>query len=83
MRCHFPDRELSKVDKLIECVLGGSVDGGHRAVLFDRFRGVLDETAGEGTHVLIPWLQKPYIFDVRTRPRSITSVTGTKGKAAA
>lgn len=34
---------------------------------------------GEGTHFIIPVLQKPYIFDVRTRPRSITSVTGTKG----
>jgi prohibitin 1 len=55
-----------------------TVDGGHRAVLFDRFRGVLDQTAGEGTHFLIPVLQKPYIFDIRTRPRSITSVTGTK-----
>lgn len=55
-----------------------TVDGGHKAVLFDRFRGVLDETVGEGTHLLVPWLQKPYIFDVRTRPRSITSVTGTK-----
>ena len=55
-----------------------TVDGGHRAVLFDRFRGVLDETAGEGTHFLIPILQKPYIFDIRTRPRTIASVTGTK-----
>lgn len=55
-----------------------TVDGGHRAVLFDRFRGVIEETSGEGTHFLVPWLQKPYIFDVRTRPRSITSVTGTK-----
>lgn len=59
----------------------GAVDGGHRAVLFDRFRGVLPETVGEGTHFLIPWLQKPYIYDVRTRPRSITSVTGTKGES--
>lgn len=55
-----------------------TVDGGHRAVLFDRYRGVLEDTVGEGTHFLIPWLQKPYVFDVRTRPRSITSVTGTK-----
>lgn len=55
-----------------------TVDGGHRAVLFDRFRGVLDETTGEGTHFLIPLLQYPYIFDIRTRPRSISTVTGTK-----
>ena len=28
---------------------------------------------------MIPWLHKPIIFDIRTRPRSIPSVTGTKG----
>uniref|UniRef100_A0A0C9RVI4 Prohibitin n=1 Tax=Wollemia nobilis TaxID=56998 RepID=A0A0C9RVI4_9CONI len=55
-----------------------TVDGGHRAVLFDRFRGVLDESVGEGTHFLVPWLQKPFIFEIRTRPRTISTVTGTK-----
>jgi len=55
-----------------------TVDGGQRAVLFDRFRGVLDTTVGEGTHFLIPWLQKPYIFDIRTRPHTFTSNSGTK-----
>ncbi|XP_008803906.1 prohibitin-3, mitochondrial-like [Phoenix dactylifera] len=55
-----------------------TVDGGQRAVLFDRFRGVLDDTVGEGTHFLIPWLQKPYIFDIRTRPHTFTSHSGTK-----
>ncbi|KAH9618806.1 hypothetical protein KSS87_018767 [Heliosperma pusillum] len=55
-----------------------TVDGGEKAVLFDRFRGVLEETAGEGTHFLIPWLQKPYIFDIRTRPHQFSSVSGTK-----
>lgn len=62
-------------------LLGASlftVDGGERAVLFDRFRGVLDETSGEGTHFIVPWLQKPYIFDVRTRPHTFSSVSGTK-----
>lgn len=55
-----------------------TVDGGERAVLFDRFRGIIDETVGEGTHFLVPWLQKPFIFDIRTRPHSFTSVSGTK-----
>lgn len=55
-----------------------TVDGGHRAVLFDRFRGVLDTTVGEGTHFLIPGLQKPYVFEIRTKPRSISTITGTK-----
>ncbi|WOK96152.1 hypothetical protein Cni_G04859 [Canna indica] len=55
-----------------------TVDGGQRAVLFDRFRGVLPETAGEGTHFLVPWLQKPFVFDIRTRPHSFSSKSGTK-----
>ncbi|KAJ0110914.1 hypothetical protein Patl1_02949 [Pistacia atlantica] len=55
-----------------------TVDGGQRAVLFDRFRGVIDQTIGEGTHFLIPWLQKPFIFDIRTRPHTFSSISGTK-----
>ncbi|TMW81980.1 hypothetical protein EJD97_007209 [Solanum chilense] len=55
-----------------------TVDGGQRAVLFDRFNGVLDKTVGEGTHFLIPWLQKPFIFDIRTRPHVFSSISGTK-----
>ncbi|EPS71700.1 hypothetical protein M569_03058 [Genlisea aurea] len=55
-----------------------TVDGGQRAVLFDRFRGVIEETVGEGTHFLVPWLQKPYIFDIRTRPHTFSSISGTK-----
>ncbi|KMZ70666.1 putative Prohibitin [Zostera marina] len=55
-----------------------TVDGGQRAVIFDRFGGVRDSTVSEGTHFLIPWLQKPIIFDIRTRPHSFTSTSGTK-----
>jgi len=47
-------------------------------VMFDRFRGVLPKASLEGTHFLIPFIQNPTIYDLRTRPRSITSVTGTK-----
>ncbi|ESQ46882.1 hypothetical protein EUTSA_v10027882mg [Eutrema salsugineum] len=55
-----------------------TVDGGERAVLFDRFRGVMDQTVGEGTHFLIPFLQKPHIFDIRTKPHTFSSISGTK-----
>ena len=34
--------------------------------------------SGEGTHFRIPWLQTPHTFDVRIRPRNISSNTGTK-----
>ena len=46
--------------------------------MFDRFRGVLPKAVGEGTHFLVPFIQNPTIYDIRTRPKSITSVTGTK-----
>lgn len=55
------------------------VDGGHRAVIFDRFAGIKPNVIGEGTHFLIPWVQRPIIFDIRSRPRNVPSVTGSKG----
>jgi prohibitin 1 len=51
---------------------------GHRAVLFDRFDGIKTDVVGEGTHFLIPWVQTPHIYDVRLKPRTISSATGTK-----
>jgi len=56
-----------------------NVDGGQRAVMFDTLRGgILPNVIDEGTHFMIPVIQKPVILDVRTRPREIPSVTGTK-----
>lgn len=54
------------------------MDGGQRAVIFDRYKGVKPQSVGEGMHFLIPWLQKSIIFDIRTKPRSIPTTTGTK-----
>lgn len=55
------------------------VQGGQRAVIFDRIQGVKEQSTGEGTHFLVPWLQRAVLFDVRTKPRNITSTTGSKG----
>jgi prohibitin 1 len=54
------------------------VRGGTRAVIFDRLSGVKETVINEGTHFLIPWLQRQIIFDVRTRPRNIATTTGSK-----
>jgi len=35
------------------------VPGGYRAVVFDRFQGVMKKTYKEGTHPMIPFLQVP------------------------
>lgn len=55
-----------------------NVEGGHRAVIFDRFSGVLNNVVGEGTHFFIPWVQRPILYDIRSRPRSVPVVTGSK-----
>ncbi|KAF1949831.1 hypothetical protein CC80DRAFT_497183 [Byssothecium circinans] len=54
------------------------VKGGTRAVIFDRLSGVKEDVISEGTHFLVPWLQKAIVFDVRTRPRNISTTTGSK-----
>ncbi|KAG7289748.1 Prohibitin-1, subunit of the prohibitin complex (Phb1p-Phb2p) [Staphylotrichum longicolle] len=54
------------------------VKAGTRAVIFDRLTGVKETVVNEGTHFLIPWLQKAIIFDVRTKPRIIPTTTGSK-----
>ncbi|RHZ57259.1 hypothetical protein Glove_391g6 [Diversispora epigaea] len=54
------------------------VQGGFRAVIFDRLKGVKETPVGEGTHFRIPWLQKAVLYDVRTKPRNISTTTGSK-----
>jgi len=56
-----------------------TVDGGERAVVLDNFKGgVLPNVYGEGIHFVIPIIQKPYIYDVKSTPRVITSDSGSK-----
>lgn len=54
------------------------VDGGHRAVIFDRFQGIKQDVVGEGTHFFIPWVQRPVVFDIRSQPRNVPVLTGSK-----
>merc|ERR1712070_1337629 len=48
------------------------------AVIFDRLNGVKDGVVNEGTHFLVPWLQRAIMYDVRTKPRNISTTTGSK-----
>ncbi|KAH7915328.1 band 7 family-domain-containing protein [Hygrophoropsis aurantiaca] len=54
------------------------VPGGFRAVMFDRFSGVKNQATGEGTHFLVPWLQRAILYDCRIKPRNISTTTGSK-----
>lgn len=55
-----------------------NVDGGERAIIYDYRAGILNTVYGEGTHFIIPLIQKPIIFDVRSNFRNITTNTGSK-----
>ncbi|CAF1460419.1 unnamed protein product [Rotaria sordida] len=61
-------------------IVGGVInfDGGHRNIIFDRFQCVKLDVIEEGTHFMISWLHRPIIFDIRTRPRSVPSITEIK-----
>ncbi|XP_031781879.1 prohibitin-2 isoform X1 [Nasonia vitripennis] len=55
-----------------------TVDGGHRAIIFSRLGGVQKDIMTEGLHFRIPWFHYPIIYDIRSRPRKISSPTGSK-----
>ncbi|KAK4191831.1 band 7 family-domain-containing protein [Podospora australis] len=55
-----------------------NVDGGHRAIKYRRLSGVSKDIFSEGTHFVIPWFETPITYDVRAKPRNVSSLTGTK-----
>lgn len=55
-----------------------TVEGGHRAVIYSRVGGIQPESYPEGLRFIVPWLQRPIIYDVRTRPKLINSTSGSK-----
>lgn len=54
------------------------VQAGQRAVMFNRVSGVSDMTKEEGMHFRVPWFEWPIIYDIKTRPRNIQSLTGSR-----
>lgn len=32
----------------------------------------------EGTHIMIPWFERPVIYDVRARPHLVESTSGSR-----
>ncbi|MGK3737993.1 MAG: prohibitin 2 [Bacillariaceae sp.] len=55
-----------------------TVPGGHRAVMFNRVIGMKDSVYGEGLNFNIPWFERPIIYDIRTRPVNLQTLTGSK-----
>lgn len=55
-----------------------NVEGGHRAIVFNRIEGIRDKVYAEGTHFMIPWFDRPIIYDVRARPHVVESTSGSR-----
>jgi len=55
-----------------------TVQGGHRAVVFNRIFGMKPTVYGEGLNFNIPWFERPYVYDIRTRPVNLQTLTGSK-----
>jgi prohibitin 2 len=55
-----------------------NVEGGHRAIVFNRFEGIKDKVYPEGTHLIIPLIERPIIYDVRARPNLVESTSGSR-----
>ena len=66
-----------------------TVTNGQWAIIFNRFGADRGSTAfpekgvnrrmvyEEGTHIAIPWFQRPIIYNIKTRPFTVTSRTGS------
>ncbi|KAG5221406.1 Prohibitin-1, of the prohibitin complex (Phb1p-Phb2p) [Salix suchowensis] len=68
---------LQAANRLIGQASIYDVPGGYRAVMFDRFSGVKDQATKEGTHFLVPWLQRAILYDCRIKPRDLQMVSIT------
>lgn len=49
-----------------------------RAIVFNRIGGLKDTVYEEGTHLMVPWFERPIIYDVRARPNVIQSTSGSR-----
>jgi len=55
-----------------------TVDAGHSAIKYNRLSGVGSAPHFEGLNFAVPWFERPIIFDLRARPHTMTSLTGSK-----
>ncbi len=57
------------------------VGAGERAVIFNRFSGVQPGQLGEGLHFVIPWVQTPTTYDIKTQTYTMSG-SQTEGNSS-
>eukprot|EP00425_Heterocapsa_triquetra_P000373 CAMPEP_0195055324 /NCGR_PEP_ID=MMETSP0448-20130528/4014_1 /TAXON_ID=66468 /ORGANISM="Heterocapsa triquestra, Strain CCMP 448" /LENGTH=417 /DNA_ID=CAMNT_0040084959 /DNA_START=72 /DNA_END=1330 /DNA_ORIENTATION=- len=55
-----------------------TVDAGHQSIKYHRLSGISTQVYREGLHFLMPWFERPIVFDIRARPYTMTSLTGSR-----
>jgi prohibitin 2 len=60
-----------------------TINPGHAGVIYNRFglagtSGIQQNVIKEGLNFVVPWFQRPIVYDVRTRPKLINSTSGSK-----
>lgn len=55
-----------------------TVEAGHIALKYNRLAGVGSRTYREGVNFKLPWFERAILFDVRARPHTMTSLTGSR-----
>ena len=56
-----------------------TIQPGHKGVVYNRFGGLNEKhILKEGLNFVVPWFQRPVVFDVRTRPQPIDTTSGSK-----
>lgn len=53
----------------------------HRAIVFNRLSGIKDQVYEEGTHLMVPWFERPIIYDVRCSAAAATGWVGQEGSS--
>ncbi len=56
------------------------VDAGERAIVMNKITGMEERTLGEGMHFLIPGIQEPTIYSVRTQTYTMATEDGRNAK---
>jgi len=59
------------------------VEPGHQGIVYSRMGGLKqDRRLTEGLNILIPWFERPVIYDIRARPQQLNSHSGSKGMSS-
>jgi len=45
------------------------VDPGQNAIIFSKLTGMKEGNLREGWHLMLPWFERPYIYDVKSHPK--------------